>query len=99
MSEQALLWFCSSEGHIELGLTERQVLSVPRSGPADDAILALSKEPDVAAQLAKINPQKLVHELRGYGAWSGEELADHQQNLQRILWLAVGDIADDAANQ
>jgi hypothetical protein len=23
-----------------------------------------------------------------------QELADHQQNIQRILWLAAGDIVD-----
>ena len=25
--------------------------------------------------------------LKGYGAWDAGELCDHQQNLQRTLWL------------
>lgn len=31
--------------------------------------------------------------------WLGdaEELSDHDQNLQRILWIAAGDIAEEAA--
>ena len=29
-----------------------------------------------------------------YGAWDDEERTDHDQNLQRILWLAAGDITE-----
>jgi hypothetical protein len=36
----------------------------------------------------------LSAELKEYGAWDAEELADHEQNLQRILWLASGDITE-----
>ena len=25
--------------------------------------------------------------LRGYGAWDDEELADHDENLNRLVWL------------
>jgi large repetitive protein len=33
--------------------------------------------------------------LDEYGAWDDKELRDHAQNLQRILWLACGDIVDN----
>jgi hypothetical protein len=36
----------------------------------------------------------LSAELKEYGAWGAEELADHDQNLQRVLWLAAGDITE-----
>ena len=45
-------------------------------------------------RLAKIDPAILRDELREYGAWDENELADHDQNLQRLLWLAAGDIVD-----
>jgi hypothetical protein len=32
--------------------------------------------------------------LKEYGAWDRQELADHDQNLQRILWLAACDITE-----
>jgi hypothetical protein len=37
---------------------------------------------------------ELRRTLKEYGAWDATELADHDQNLQRILWLAAGDISD-----
>lgn len=39
-------------------------------------------------------PEDLKRKLREYGAWDDEELADHAQNLQRILWIAAGDITE-----
>jgi hypothetical protein len=44
--------------------------------------------------LDEINPTILSAELKEYGAWSAEELADHSQNIQRILWLAASDIRE-----
>lgn len=32
--------------------------------------------------------------LRGYGAWDDEELADHERNLGRLVWLAGCDLAE-----
>ena len=57
--------------------------------------MALSKESHIAAQLAEINPVILVDVLREYGAWDDEELADHEQNLQRLLWSLAGDIVGE----
>lgn len=51
--------------------------------------------PEVKKELAKINPERLKEELGEYGAWSEEELNDHQQNLERILWIAAGNIQDE----
>jgi hypothetical protein len=50
----------------------------------------------IRAQLERIDPKVLRDELREYGAWDDQELADHGQNLQRILWIAAGDIVENS---
>lgn len=90
------MWFSSSSGRIELQITLSQASSASHPGQCDNDVMALSKAPKIARQLAKIDPQTLRDELREYGAWDDDELADHEQNLQRILWIACGDIVDEA---
>jgi hypothetical protein len=89
-----LLWYTSGSGRIELQMTMEQAESASHQGDCDDDTRELSKVPAIAEQLAKIDPAVLSAELKEYGAWYAEELADHEQNLQRILWLASGDIAE-----
>jgi hypothetical protein len=88
------LWFTSSSGRIELQMTLEQAKSASHSGSCDDDVKALSQLPEIAKQLDEINPTILSAELKEYGAWSAEELADHSQNIQRILWLAASDIRE-----
>lgn len=42
----------------------------------------------------QIAPELLKAELREYGAWDEEELSDHETNLERIIWLAAGNIQE-----
>lgn len=51
---------------------------------------------EVKAELAKIDPVALIRELGEYGAWEEEDLKDHNENLKRILWIAAGNIQDEA---
>lgn len=88
------LWFTSSSGRIELQMTMEQAESASHSGECDEDVRELSKVPAIAEQLTKIDPVLLSAELKEYGAWDDEERADHDQNLQRILWLAAGDITE-----
>lgn len=90
-----LLWYTSSSGRIELQMTWEQAESVSHSGQCDSDVSELSRVPEIKAQLDKIDPAILAGELKEHGAWSADELADHAQNLQRILWLAGGDIRDN----
>lgn len=78
-------------------LTKAQAAQCSHSGHCDDDVLALSKVPAVRRQLAKLDPAELRAELQDYGAWDESELEDHAQNLQRILWIAAGNIADGGA--
>jgi hypothetical protein len=86
------MWFSTSSGRIELKLTRSQAASAAHPGPCDDDIMRLSLEPAIARQLRKLDPDLLRRELKEYGAWDETQLSDHAQNLQRILWIACGDI-------
>lgn len=90
----ATQWWTCGSGYVELRLTKQQARSATHPGPCDADVLALSKEPAVAAQLAKLDHEKVRKTLREYGAWDEVELLDHEQNLQRLLWIAAGDIAE-----
>jgi len=89
------MWWTSSCGRIELRILRKQAEACSHQGPCDDDVEALSKEPAIAEQLEAIDPEILRCELREYGAWDDKELADHEQNLQRVLWIAAGDINED----
>jgi hypothetical protein len=91
-----ILWFTSGCGRIEIGMTLDDAKSGAHQSQCDEDVLALSKVPYIAKQLDAIEPALLVSELREYGAWDEDELADHRQNLQRILWLACNDIKEEA---
>jgi hypothetical protein len=89
------MWFTSSSGRIELKMTLEQARSASHQGQCDNDVRELSKVPAIARQLAKIDPAILATELREYGAWDDQELADHDQNLQRLVWIAAGDIVEE----
>lgn len=89
------VWASTGSGRIELRLTREDAASASHSGQCDDDVLELSRVPYVAKQLAAIDSALLAEELREYGAWDAEQLTDHDQNLQRILWLLAGDIVEE----
>ena len=84
----------ASFNRFELNITKAQVLNAYHSGAMDDDIAALAKVPGIARQLKKLDPEQVRLELAEYGAWNEEELQDHAENLQRILWCGVCDIWD-----
>ena len=88
------MWYSSSCGRIQLQLTLKQAKSASHSGQCDADVQALSEVPAVARQLRKVDAEVLRTELRECGAWDAEELADHDQNIQRLLWIAAGDISE-----
>lgn len=81
---------CTGSGCFELLLTQEQVDSVPRSGPADAYITALMKEESIARQIRDWNKAGLVRALLEYGAWERNDLRDHTSNCERMLWILVG---------
>lgn len=44
---------------------------------------------------AEITPEKLAAELKEYGAWESEDLADDGANWQRLIWIAAGNLKEE----
>ena len=86
------MYWTTGSGRIELNITKRQAAGASHPGQCDGDVAELCRVPAIARQLRAIDPALLREELGGYGAWSAVELADHAQNLQRLVWLAAGDI-------
>jgi len=42
-----------------------------------------------------LTPDTLRAELKEYGTWDADELADDEINWHRIIWLAAGNIQDE----
>jgi hypothetical protein len=84
--------YLTGSGRIELQITKRQAAACGHPGLCDADVLDLSQVSAIRRQLERIDPALLAEELREWGAWDADELADHAQNLQRILWLACCDI-------
>ena len=78
-----------------LRLTKAQAASASHQGKCDEDVRALAEVPAIRAQLRSLDPAMLRAELAEYGTWDAEELANHEQNLQRILWLAAGNILEE----
>ncbi len=78
-----------------LRLTQDDIDSVPRSGPADDAIAALRRDSRIESQLQSADMRAVRDHLRGYGAWDDAELADDEASRDRWLWLAIGDCQEN----
>ena len=88
-------YWTESLGRIELEMTMEQAELVPMSGQAEFGVALLIQEPDVKAQVDKIDPKVLATCLSEYGTWDDEELKDHNQNIDRLLWIAACDIQEE----
>jgi hypothetical protein len=86
----------ASFNRFEIKMTKEQARSASHQGRCDDDVVALVKTPAIRRQLDMIGPEKIAAELAEYGAWDAEELADEEQNDCRIIWIAAGDIREEA---
>lgn len=80
----------------EIEMILKQAKSASHQGKCDDDVNQLLTLPKIKRQLAKIDDETLIAELKEYGAWEKEDLQDRNVNNQRIVWLAAGNIVDDA---
>lgn len=87
-------WWTSTHGRIELSMTAEQAESVHHTGQCDADVKVLSNMPDIREQVVEIDAAILVKVLLGYGTWNIGELHDHRQNIQKLLWIAGSDIAE-----
>ncbi len=80
----------------EIELPEHIVDSICVSG-ANDIAVAEAMELDVIKdQLKDIDSDDLRKELSQYGAWDEEQLNDHDNNLQRLIWIAAWNIFEES---
>jgi hypothetical protein len=89
------MWYTSSNGKIELQITKEQASIGYHQGQCDDGIAYLRTVPAIKRQLAKLDQVIVAMELNEYGAWESEQLVDCEENLNRILWIACGDIVEN----
>jgi len=87
-------WWTDSHGFIELQLDPEDAATGYHSGQCDDDIAALRAVPYIAEQLERLDPETVARSLRDWGAWDDAELAKHDDNLSRLLWLACADIVE-----
>lgn len=93
-TKNKILYTCMGDTSIEFGMTMDQAKSCSHSGDNEDAVRALLAAPAIYSQLNTLDPKQIARALKGYGAWDEAELADHDMNLVRFLWIAAGNIAD-----
>ena len=77
-------------------MTMRQAESASHPGNCDDDVAQLLEDRRIVRQLDKISAEKIRDELREYGAWDADELADDDANRERIVWIAAGDIVEES---
>lgn len=80
-------------GRFSLELTGEQAYM--DAGAQDENIAALRRVPAIAEQLDALDPAEVRESLKEAGAWSEDELADHEDNLLRVLFLACGELAEE----
>lgn len=88
------MYWTDSNMRIELDITMDDASSCSGQGAQDENVQALSETPRIAKQLAKVGPIVLRTHLLEYGAWDDDDLRVHEDNLQRLLWLACCDISE-----
>jgi len=91
------MYWTDSYGFIELNITKAQAYTGHHQGQCDQDIEDLRRVPSIKKQLDRLDPDRVREVLRDYGAWDDDELSDHDDNLDRLLWIACGDIVEGNA--
>jgi hypothetical protein len=88
-------WWSESLGRIELRIPLELAETCFHPGDCEADVLAAREHWLVEEQLRRLAPDAVRESLKEYGAWSAEELADHDMNLTRLLWVACSDVAEE----
>lgn len=93
--ETTMHWYANS-GLFSLQITkaEAEAAQGAHRGDCVESIKLLSEKPRIRRQLVKLSPSAVRAELAEHGAWDGDELSNHAENLQRLLWIACEDIRE-----
>lgn len=88
-------WFAGSGRPINLRLTLDEAQSCSHPGQCDADVDELLLLEGISAQVSTWDPETLQAELAEYGAWDEEDLADHEANIKRMVWIACNDVAEN----
>lgn len=90
------LFACDGSGRINLEITRADAESGSHSGDCEADVRALMQEPYIQVQVEAWPIEDLRANLREYGAWDDDELADEDMCRVRTLWLLCGDAVENA---
>lgn len=94
------LTYWASFNRFSLRLTGEAVCDIAQSGANDDAVAYWVDRVEYCKNLLgqdQATPDAIRAELKEYGAWDADELADDEANRRRIVWCAAWNIAEDEA--
>ena len=89
--ESSIVW--AQFNRFEVGLTPEAVRDCSHQGQCDADVECWAPK---ISRSDRCTPEALRAELKEYGAWDAEELADDEQNWRRIVWLAAGNIQEES---
>ena len=97
-------YYWASFNRFEMAMPTRAIKDLSASGSVDDAAkywadkvvfnFQASDDPE-AIIIFRATEKSIRQELREYGAWDGEELEDEAMNIQRLIWIAACNIAEE----
>ena len=80
----------------ELELTLEDALYCSQPGVDAESMVNETMQLEyVSTQLDTISMQSMIDELYEYGAWELSELQNRHDNMQRLVWIAAGNIRDE----
>mgnify|MGYP003453680661 CR=1 FL=1 len=77
-----------------LNITKAVAEECSRSGNNEYSVNYYMNLPKYKKQLLKLDKEQVRNELNDLGVWEDDELENHNDNLQRLFWLACGNISD-----
>ena len=80
---------------LDINLEDAKIGS--HQGDCSEGIEELLTVSYIKEQLDAVSSDDIRSELSEYGAWDEDELSDDEFNKSRILWLACGDIIEEAS--
>ena len=75
-----------------LEIPDAAIPDCSHAGACDDDVSYWSRR---ISRPDSITPTLLASELKEYGAWDTEELADDEANWHRIIWISCGNLKDE----
>ncbi len=83
--------YWASFNYVEFQMIGQAVIDCSHSGQCDEDVAYWQTR---IVRPASCTKEKLAMELKGYGAWNSEELADDEANWRRIIWIGASNISD-----